>query len=173
MIKFDISRWSQGNKLFCQFDERHKQNKKKPTDLFEVQTWFCFYIDKKKEITTVNVLLFCFLIVRYKNTGYRTFIIASIHSFMYFTMVLWYKSDVNIWKKKNVARTREKRKRTRTIATLSLPRSSSSASNQSTDRSCSVAMTNVTHTTIFRLRRSDTPTSQNQSIYTHFLSLFC
>ncbi len=38
MIKFDISRLSQGNNLFCQFDERHKQRKKKPTDLFEVQT---------------------------------------------------------------------------------------------------------------------------------------
>jgi hypothetical protein len=38
------------------------------------------------------------------------------------------------------------------------------ASNQPTNRFCSVAMTNVTHTTIFRLHRSGTPTPQNQSI---------
>jgi hypothetical protein len=40
----------------------------------------------------------------------------------------------------------------------------SNASNQPIEQFCNVAMMNVTHTTIFSLRRSDTPTSQNQPI---------
>jgi hypothetical protein len=62
-------------------------------------------------------------------------------------------------------RAREKKKKdTNNCCIFSLLSSSSNASNQPTDRSCSVAMTNVTHTTIFRLCRSDIPTSQNRSI---------
>ncbi len=61
---------------------------------------------------------------------------------------------------------KKRRKRTRTIVTHFLyPSPSPSASNQPTNRSCCVAMTNITHTTIFRLHRSDTPTSQNQSSF--------
>jgi len=71
--------------------------------------------------------------------------------------------------KEEECKKREKRKRTRTIVTYSphpplalfFP---SSASNQPIEQFCNVAMMNVTHTTIFSIRRSDTPTSQNQPI---------
>jgi len=93
--------------------------------------------------------------------------------FIHLCTLPWYcdTSLTKIYERRRMLREREKKEKGHEqLLHFLYPPSSSSASNQPTNRSCSVAMANVTHTTIFRLRRSDTPTSQNQSIcYSFFI----